>query len=113
MNSKQAMRRFMAHIAAAPEGARFEVGVMYDAGRGWRVYQRIGDVGLSMAAADARGLVRTFEQQAAKPQWRAAAEDLRGLFAEMKACADDVDRKNRAGVKPPDHPNIVQNGGHA
>jgi hypothetical protein len=102
VNSKKAMRRFMSALAVAPVGARFEVGTMFDPKQGWRVYQRIGDTGLAMSADDARALVRTFENQAAMPERRAAGNELRGMFEELKSCADDCDRKNREKAVPPD-----------
>jgi hypothetical protein len=107
------MHRFLSHLAAAPVGARFEVGTMYDPKHGWQVYQRVGDKGLAMSADGARSLVRTFEKQALLPEWRDAGNDLRGMFEELKSCADDVDRKNREKTVPPDLANMSPRWGHA
>lgn len=103
----------MSALAVAPVGARFEVGTVHDPRHGWRVYQRVGDTGLAMSADDARGLVRTFEKQAAMPEWREVGNELRGMFEELKTCADDVDRKNREKAVPPDLANVSTQWGRA
>lgn len=113
MNGNIALRKFLNHLATAPEGARFEVGDMYDPVKGWRVYQRIGDVGLAMNAEGARDLVGLFERTAAEAKWRSAGAELREIFDQLKACAEAVDRKNREKVVPPDIPNLVRSGGRA
>lgn len=113
MNGKKAMRKFMQHVATAPDGALFQVGTIYDARNGWRVYQRVGDKGLAMSADAARGLYRTFEKQAALPQWRAVAAGLVDIFSQLATCADEVDRLNRDKAVPPDLPIVMPEAGHA
>lgn len=113
MNPKKAMMKFMRHVAAAPAGALFQVGTVYDMKNGWRVYQRVGDKGLAMSPDAARGLYRSFEKQAALPQWRAVAEDMRAIFDELKSCADEAEQRNRDGVVPPDMPVVAPEAGHA
>ncbi len=102
MNAKKALRKFMEHIAAAPEGAHFEIGTVWDPRKGWRVYERVGDKGLAMSSDDARALFRTFEKTAAMPQWLAIAATMRDTFEGLRTCADEVDRLNREKVVPPD-----------
>jgi hypothetical protein len=113
MNGKKAMRKFMLHVGSAPEGAHFEIGKMWDARKGWRVYQRIGEKALAMSSDSARGLWAQFEKQAKLPEWRSAAEDLRESFEGLKALADEVDQLNAAGAVPEGAPNVSSHVGHA
>lgn len=99
-SANKRMRQWLKHVERANPGMRFEVGAMWSEPQGWRVYQRIGDKGLSMSARDARGMVATFERVGTDPQWREAYEGMKELFAEMTVIADECDAKNAAGVIP-------------
>ena len=101
-SGKKAWLKFMKALKAAGPGADFEVGDTWIKGRGWRPYQRIGDKLLIISPDDARGLYRAYEKLGQEPQWREAWEGMKDLFAELKAAADECDRKNRERILPPD-----------
>lgn len=101
-SANKAWGKFMRAVATAPEGAQFEVGDTWTQDRGWRPYQRIGDKVLMMSSDQARGLYSTFEKMGREPQWRGTWESMKDTFGELKAAADDCDRKNREGVIPSD-----------
>lgn len=100
-SGKKAWLKFMQALVTAPEGAQFEVGDSWTKDRGWRPYQRIGDKCLFLSPKQARGLHETFEKMGRDPKWRDAWESMKGTVDELKAAANDCDRKNREGIIPP------------
>lgn len=100
-SAKKAWGKFMRAIATAPAGTPFEVGDTWTQHHGWRPYQRIGDKLLMMSPAQARGLYTTFEKLGSEPQWRGTWESMKDTFDQLKAAADDCDRKNRDRYVPP------------
>lgn len=100
MNPKKAMRQFMMHLATAPAGALFEIGTMWDAKEGWRVYQRIGDKGMAMSSKMARSLFAMFQNMALRPEWKDIGPSMQGTYEGLSECADEIDRLNRENIVP-------------
>lgn len=99
-SAKKIWRKFMNHIAAAPVGAEFEVGLIYDAKDGWRVYQRIGDKALAMDPKQSRGLYNTYAKMAQRPEWKAIAASMADTWEQFNTLADEADEKNRNKIVP-------------
>lgn len=99
-SGKKMLRKFLNHVAASPEGSDLEVGLTWDAGNGWRVYQRIGEKALAMAPDGARKMAASFEAVGARPEWRGAAHGLERTLGALRPLADEAEQKNRDGIIP-------------
>lgn len=99
-SAKKLWRKFMNHILASPAGSDLEVGLTWDASKGWRVYQRIGDKAMAMDPAGARKLAASYDKVAALPEWRGVSQGLSGTLGELRALADEAEQKNRDKIVP-------------
>jgi hypothetical protein len=90
---------WLAWIAAAPPGSAFQVGIHYDHGCGWRVYQSIAGRSLALRPVDAFVFADVVDDMRTKPGWAESGfEDTLGKF---RAFAEEAAQKNRDGVLPP------------
>lgn len=112
-SGRKAMLQFMRALEGAPVGTPFEVGDTWTQLRGWRPYQRIGEKMLIVSPDQARALCTIYEKMGADPQWAEAWASMKGTFKELRAAADECDRKNRERVVPPDAAAAMQSEGRA
>lgn len=112
-SAKKVWRKFMNHMMRAPTGADFQVGLMYDAENGWRVYQAIDGKALAMAPKQARGLHDTYAKMAQRPEWKAISASMAGTWSAFKTLADEADEKNRNKVVPEGYAEAMPTAGQA
>jgi hypothetical protein len=101
-SGKKAWFKFLKAVEAAPPGSQFEVGDTWVKGHGWRPYQRIGDKVLMCTPDQARKIVSIYEDMGKRPEWQRGWAEMKDMFLELRAAADDCDRKNRERIIPPD-----------
>lgn len=100
MNGKKAFRKFCEHLMSAPADALFRVGLTWEPGRGWCVFESIGDAVLVLSPKQARSLVVTARRQSQSPEFQKGWQEVRDSFELMAKLADECDEKNRDGVIP-------------
>ena len=90
------IKGWLHHIANAEPGAALQVGVHYDHGCGWRVYQAIGGKALALRPADALTFADVYDEMRRKVG-PSALDDTLGRVREL---AHDAARRNAAKEKP-------------
>lgn len=104
---RQALVDWMHHIARADVDDVFEVGLMYDAGNGWRVYQRIGEKGLALSPDAARRMATIYDRLAWMPQNKEVAGSMADSLGRLRELADEAEDSNRNHSLPPHAPFFI------
>lgn len=98
--NKVAALQFIDYLASLPDGARLEIGEMYDAVNGWRVYIRAGDKAISYDPRGARKWADKFEEMAQRPEWSSQRDWAYDNAKTLRESARVATVKNRDRVVP-------------
>ncbi len=113
MSAKKKLMKFLQQAQNAPEGCRFEVGLVYDVKDGWRVYERIHEAALFMSPKQTRAIADTYDKMAKRAEWKRASEGLAWVPVELRKLADECEQKNKAGSVPDGYAEIMPTAGRA
>jgi hypothetical protein len=92
------IKGWLLHISTAPPGSALQVGIHYDHGTGWRVYQSIAGRSLALRPPDALIFAEIVDDMRQKPGW--AESGFEATLGRVRALAVEAAQKNRMGVKP-------------
>jgi hypothetical protein len=95
-----ALREFVAAVAAAPVGTHFETGIMWDHIDGWCPYQRIGDKALKLSPNLARRIAGWWETRALKEPISPTRDWALDTAKTLREIATECERNTRDGKKP-------------
>ena len=110
---KKKMMKFLEQVERAPPGCNFEVGLIYDAKEGWRVYERVHEAALLMLPKQAYVLAGVYDKMARNSEWRGVTTGLEWVPIELRKLALEADEKNRAGEVPDKYAEMMPTEGHA
>lgn len=113
MNNRAKAHEFMQHLAGLRDGEELEIGDVYDAFNGWRVYIRVGEKGISYDPNGARKWADKFEEMAGRPEWAAQRNWAFENAKALRACARSVTIKNRDRVVPEGYAEAMPTSGNA
>ncbi|MCC6776690.1 MAG: hypothetical protein IT537_08650 [Hyphomicrobiales bacterium] len=102
MSARKKLARFLEQIASAPEGSNLELGLVYDADRGWRAYERINQHAIMLTPKQARKLAAIYESVAARTEWKGVATGLEWVPGMLRDLADEAEHKNKERFVPPE-----------
>lgn len=90
------IKGWLLHIANAEPGSALQVGIHYDHGCGWRVYQAIGGRALALRPPDALVFADVYDEMRAK----VGPSPLDATLGRVRALAQEAARKNAARERP-------------
>lgn len=90
------IKGWLQHIAEAPSGSALEVGLVWDHGCGWRVYQKIAGKVLALRPPDALRFADVYDEMRA----RHGDVGLDDTLGRVRGLAADAVAKNQSGERP-------------
>lgn len=91
------IKGWLQHIAEAPPGSSLEVGIVWDHGCGWRIYQKMAGKVLALRPVDALHFADVFDEMRARHPGLATLDDTLG---QVRRHALDAIEKTKAGERP-------------
>ena len=110
---KKKLIKFLKQAERAPPGCDFEVGLIYDAKGGWRIYERIHETALLMSPKQSRAIADVYDEMTKRPEWVGIATGLEWVPVELRKLAAEAEQKDRDGEVPEHYAEMIPTEGTA